>query len=96
MSHLRRAGVVALTLFFVAVFSAFSWSDDATPHSSRVGSSRRHPRADVYELDLREDVAKIRRPDFIMFDDPQWFFAQLDAFFADPQGSVRQRGLDGN
>jgi hypothetical protein len=32
---------------------------------------------------------------FIMFDDPKWFFDQLDAFFADPDGAVRVRGLNG-
>ena len=30
---------------------------------------------------------------FIMFDDPQWFFAQLDAFLADPAKSVSVRGF---
>ena len=30
---------------------------------------------------------------FIMLDDPQWFFAQLDAFLADPAKSVRDRGF---
>lgn len=30
---------------------------------------------------------------FIMFDDPQWFFAQLDAFLADPAAVVQTRGL---
>jgi hypothetical protein len=30
---------------------------------------------------------------FIMFDDPQWFFAQLDAFVADPDVAVRARGF---
>jgi N-formylmaleamate deformylase len=31
---------------------------------------------------------------FIMFDDPQWFFQQLDAFLTNPQEAVRTRGLD--
>lgn len=31
---------------------------------------------------------------FIMFDDPDWFFAQLDAFLASPEQSVRTRGFD--
>jgi pimeloyl-ACP methyl ester carboxylesterase len=30
---------------------------------------------------------------FVMLDDPNWFFAQLDAFFADPERSVHERGL---
>jgi hypothetical protein len=30
---------------------------------------------------------------FIMFDDPAWFFAQLDAFLADPAASVADRGF---
>jgi N-formylmaleamate deformylase len=30
---------------------------------------------------------------FIMFDDPNWFFAQLDAFLADPIGAVKDRGF---
>jgi len=30
---------------------------------------------------------------FIMFDDPSWFFAQLDAFFADPERAVASRGF---
>jgi pimeloyl-ACP methyl ester carboxylesterase len=101
--------------------------------------------ADAYGLDLREDLARIRTPvlalltwkgvrdevldaakfeitrpmfeyvfaaqfeklprlhltmtdtarHFIMFDDPQWFFAQLDAFLADPDAAVRTRGTSG-
>ena len=31
---------------------------------------------------------------FIMFDDPQWFFAQLDPFLANPELVVRSRGFD--
>jgi N-formylmaleamate deformylase len=31
---------------------------------------------------------------FIMFDDPSWFFAQLDAFLADPDAATRKRGFD--
>jgi len=31
---------------------------------------------------------------FIMFDDPDWFFAELDAFLRDPDASVRTRGFD--
>jgi len=31
---------------------------------------------------------------FIMFDDPAWFFAQLDAFLAKPDEVVRSRGFD--
>lgn len=30
---------------------------------------------------------------FIMYDDPQWFFAQVDAFLADPAKTVRDRGF---
>jgi pimeloyl-ACP methyl ester carboxylesterase len=30
---------------------------------------------------------------FIMFDDPQWFFQQLDAFLADPAAVVQTRGF---
>ena len=29
---------------------------------------------------------------FIMYDDPAWFFGQLDAFLADPEGVARDRG----
>jgi len=36
MSALRRSGIVVLTLFFIAVFSAFAWPDEGTPHSFRV------------------------------------------------------------
>jgi pimeloyl-ACP methyl ester carboxylesterase len=100
--------------------------------------------ADIYGLDLRDDVAKIRAPvlalgtwrgvhdqvmdiakfdltkqmvaisfaaqyaklprlhfalsenarHFIMFDDPAWFFAELDAFLRDPDAAVRVRGFD--
>jgi pimeloyl-ACP methyl ester carboxylesterase len=31
---------------------------------------------------------------FIMFDDPQWFFAQLDAFLAAPEAAVQTRGFE--
>jgi pimeloyl-ACP methyl ester carboxylesterase len=31
---------------------------------------------------------------FIMFDDPQWFFQQLDAFLAEPDVVVRTRGFE--
>jgi N-formylmaleamate deformylase len=101
--------------------------------------------ADVYGLDLRDDVARIRTPvlalatwrgvrdevlasakiditrpafvqtlaeqfgklpqlhfvlsdtarHFIMFDDPAWFFEQVDSFFRDPDAAVKVRGLDG-
>jgi len=33
---------------------------------------------------------------FIMFDDPSWFFAQLDAFLADPVAAMKDRGFSGN
>jgi N-formylmaleamate deformylase len=102
--------------------------------------------ADVYGLDLRDDVAQIKSPvlvlgtwrgvhdqvmdlakfdltpqmvafssamqyaklprlhfamsesarHFIMFDDPAWFFAQLESFLADPEAAVRTRGFSGN
>jgi hypothetical protein len=32
---------------------------------------------------------------FIMFDDPSWFFAQLDAFLADPVAAGKDRGFSG-
>jgi hypothetical protein len=100
--------------------------------------------ADIYGLDLRDEVAQIRAPvlalgtwrgvhdqvmdvakfditramvnqsfadqyaklprlhfalsekarHFIMFDDPAWFFAELDAFLRDPDVAVRVRGFD--
>lgn len=31
---------------------------------------------------------------FIMFDDPKWFFAQLDSFLADPTAQTKDRGFD--
>lgn len=31
---------------------------------------------------------------FIMFDDPQWFFAQMDAFLANPAAVVQTRGFE--
>lgn len=31
---------------------------------------------------------------FIMFDDPQWFFAQIDPFLADPAAVVQSRGFE--
>ena len=31
---------------------------------------------------------------FIMFDDPAWFFRQLDAFLADPVSVTSHRGLE--
>jgi hypothetical protein len=31
---------------------------------------------------------------FIMFDDPQWLFQQMDAFVADPELATRTRGFD--
>jgi pimeloyl-ACP methyl ester carboxylesterase len=102
--------------------------------------------ADIYGLDLRDDIAKIRAPvlalgtwrgvhdqvldvakfdltkqmvaisfaaqyaklprlhfalsenarHFIMFDDPAWFFTELDAFLRDPDAAVRVRGFDSN
>jgi hypothetical protein len=30
----------------------------------------------------------------MMLDDPQWFFAQLDAFLADPAAVVQTRGFE--
>jgi hypothetical protein len=30
----------------------------------------------------------------MMFDDPQWFFAELDGFVADPAAVVRTRGFE--
>lgn len=36
MSLLRMSRAVALTLFFVALFSSFAWSDDSQPHSFHV------------------------------------------------------------
>ena len=99
--------------------------------------------ADLYALDLREDVARITAPTlvlgtwvgeheqlaangvlvprsdfvqtfsdqfaklprlhfalsetsrhFIMLDEPQWFFEQLDRFLSDPETVVRTRGFD--
>jgi N-formylmaleamate deformylase len=32
---------------------------------------------------------------FIMFDDPNWFFAQLESFLADPIAAVKDRGFSG-
>jgi N-formylmaleamate deformylase len=32
---------------------------------------------------------------FIMFDDPKWFFAQLDAFLTDPSAAGKDRGFAG-
>jgi len=31
---------------------------------------------------------------FIMWDDPAWFFGQIDAFLADPIAATRDRGFD--
>ena len=31
---------------------------------------------------------------FIMYDDPQWFFAELDSFLGNPDAVVRARGFD--
>jgi hypothetical protein len=31
---------------------------------------------------------------FIMFDDPQWFFAELDLFLGNPDLVVRTRGFE--
>ena len=33
---------------------------------------------------------------FIMWDDPAWFFGQIDAFLADPTAATRDRGFDGS
>lgn len=112
------------------------WSRTSDPRT--VGSAM----ADLFELDLRQDVARIEAPvlvvgswaglrdqlkaygttltrnavlsqfrdqfaqvrqlrfvlsdtarHFIMFDTPEWFFAQLDAFLSDPASAVRDRGL---
>jgi hypothetical protein len=30
---------------------------------------------------------------FIMFDDPQWFFGEIDGFLRDPDAVVRARGF---
>jgi pimeloyl-ACP methyl ester carboxylesterase len=123
-------------------------ADLATITQWSVASDRRavtDALADVYGLDLRDDVARIRAPvlvlgtwkgvrdevlaaakvditrpaflqsfadqfaklpalhftlsdtarHFIMFDDPSWFFEQLDTFLRDPNAAVRVRGLDG-
>jgi pimeloyl-ACP methyl ester carboxylesterase len=123
-------------------------ADLATITGWSVASDRRavtDALADVYGLDLRDDVARIKAPvlalatwkgvhdqvleaakveitrpafvqsfaeqyakvprlhfvlsdtsrHFIMFDDPEWFFRQLDAFLADPDAAVHTRGLDG-
>jgi pimeloyl-ACP methyl ester carboxylesterase len=102
--------------------------------------------ADIYGLDLRDEVAQIRTPvlalgtfrgvhdqvmdlakfdvtpqmvafsfalqfaklprlhfalaenarHFIMFDDPSWFFAQLESFLADPEKAAKTRGFSSN
>ena len=39
MVPLRRSRVIVLTVFLVAVFSAFAWSEDKPPHSFRVAVS---------------------------------------------------------
>jgi N-formylmaleamate deformylase len=123
-------------------------ADLATITQWSVASDRRtvtDALADVYGLDLRDDVARIGTPvlalgtwkgvhdevlaaakveitrpafvdsfagqyakvtrlhfalaetarHFIMFDDPAWFFDQLDGFLKDPDASVKVRGLDG-
>ena len=31
---------------------------------------------------------------FIMFDDPMWYFEQLDAFLRDPDAAIKVRGFD--
>jgi len=123
-------------------------ADLATITQWSVASDRRtltDALADVYGLDLRDDVARIRAPvlvlgtwkgvhdevlasskvditrpaflqsfanqfaklpalhfalsdtarHFIMFDDPSWFFEQLDSFLRDPDAAVKMRGFDG-
>jgi pimeloyl-ACP methyl ester carboxylesterase len=122
-------------------------ADLATITQWSVASDRRtvtDALADVYGLDLRDDVARIQAPvlvlgtwkgvrdevlaaakvditrpaflqsfadqfaklpalhfvlsdtarHFIMFDDPSWFFEQLDAFLRDPDSAVKMRGFD--
>ena len=39
-------------------------------------------------------VMSDRSRHFIMFDDPEWFFSQLDGFLANPQRATAQRGFD--
>lgn len=40
LSMMRRSSVVVLTLFFVALFSAFAWSDEPSPSSKIKVTSR--------------------------------------------------------
>jgi hypothetical protein len=51
---------------------------------------------------FRDQYAELRRlhfamaesaRHFVMFDDPAWFFAQLDAFLADPAKATAVRGF---
>jgi len=60
------------------------------------------PRADFVQT-FREQYAKLPRlhfalaetaRHFIMLDDPQWFFQQIDGFLADPAAVVRTRGFE--
>ena len=59
-------------------------------------------RADVVQT-FQEQFAKLPKlhfaiaetaRHFIMFDDPQWFFAELDSFLGDPEAVVRARGFE--
>jgi pimeloyl-ACP methyl ester carboxylesterase len=59
-------------------------------------------RADVVET-FKQQFAKVSRlhfamaersRHFIMFDDPQWFFGEIDAFLANPGAVVKTRGFD--
>jgi len=59
-------------------------------------------RADVLET-FKQQFAKVSRlhfamaersRHFIMFDDPQWFFGEIDAFLANPDAAVKTRGFD--
>jgi pimeloyl-ACP methyl ester carboxylesterase len=57
----------------------------------------------VFERAFAQQYARLRRMHFalsdsarhfVMFDDPAWFFAQLDPFLADPISVTRDRGIE--
>jgi pimeloyl-ACP methyl ester carboxylesterase len=57
----------------------------------------------VFTRAFAEQYAQLRRMHFalsdtarhfVMFDDPAWFFAQLDSFLADPISLTRERGIE--
>jgi N-formylmaleamate deformylase len=78
-----------------------TWTGWRDQNSAGVGGGGPTARADFVQA-FQKQYAGLRQMrfamtdsarHFIMFDDPRWFFAQLDRFLADPAAAVRDRGF---